>query len=398
MNRANAELIERGKEAAIKVLLHNAHGPYRGLPRAAGWGYPEPYTRDLMVSSLGILLTENTKLIKSLRRTLETVAGNQSPQGHIPSLVHDREDRGSSDCTPLFLMTAALFRQVTGQRDFLDEAVRKALAWMEHQSPTNRVMVAQLPTSDWRDEQWVLGYGLYVNTIVYTYLRLFGQHQRAAMLKELMGRFTVKGDRQNRHIHEGLALPHKPYYAIWSYKIYRSERFDLLGNSLAILTGIASASRARSLVSWVEAECQSMRKNGDIVVNLPPNFFPYVRPQDPDWVPRYAKYNQPGEYHNGGVWPFVCGFYVAALVAAGKYQLAARKLLALTELVRPARLANVEFGFNEWVKAQDGAPRGEDWQSWSAAMFLYAAACVEQKRTPFFDQVRQSAKADTDTG
>ncbi|MCJ7728485.1 MAG: hypothetical protein MUO27_01175 [Sedimentisphaerales bacterium] len=398
MNRANTELIARAKEAAIKVLLHNAHGPYRGLPRVAGWGYPEPYTRDLMVSSLGILLTENTKLIESLRRTLETVAANQSPQGHIPSLVHDREDRGSSDCTPLFLMTVALFRQVTGQRDFLDEAVRKALVWMEHQSPTNRVMVAQLPTSDWRDEQWVLGYGLYVNTIVYTYLRLFGQHQRAAMLKELMGRFTVKGDRQNRHIHEGLALPHKPYYAIWSYKVYRSERFDLLGNSLAILTGIASASRARSLVSWVEAECQSMRKNGDLAVNLPPNFFPYVRSQDPDWVPRYAKYNQPGEYHNGGVWPFVCCFYVAAIVAAGKHQLAARKLLSLTELVRPARLANVDFGFNEWVKAQDGVPRGEDWQSWSAAMYLYAAACVEQRRTPFFDQVRQTTKADTETG
>ncbi len=398
MNSTNTELIARAKEAAIKVLLHNAHGPYRGLPRAAGWGYPEPYTRDLMLSSLGILLTGNAKLIKSLRRTLETLAGNQSPQGHIPSLVHDREDRGSSDCTPLFLMAAVLFRQVTGENDFLDEAVGKALAWMEHQSPTNRVMVAQLPTSDWRDEQWVLGYGLYVNTIVYTYLRLFGQHQRAAMLEELMGRFTVRGDRQNRHIHEGLALPHKPYYAIWSYKVYRSERFDLLGNSLAILTGIASASRARSLVSWVEAECKEMRKNGDLAVDLPPNFFPYVRPQDPDWVPRYAKYNQPGEYHNGGVWPFVCGFYVAALVAAGKYKLATKKLLVLTELVRPARLANVEFGFNEWFKAQDGVPRGEDWQSWSAAMFLYAAACVEQRRTPFFDQVRQSARADKDTG
>jgi glycogen debranching enzyme len=141
-----------------------------------------------------------------------------------------------------------------------------------------------------------------------------------------------------------------------------------------------------------------MRKNGDLSVNLPPNFFPYVHPGDPDWMPRYEKYNKPGEYHNGGIWPFVCGFYVAALVAAGKYQLAAGKLLALTELVRPARLANVEFGFNEWLKAQDGAPRGEDWQSWSAAMYLYAAACVEQRRTPFFDQVQQSAGADKDTG
>jgi hypothetical protein len=38
--------------------------------------------------------------------------------------------------------------------------------------PDDRVMVAQLPTSDWRDEQYVMGYGLYVNMIVYAYLRL----------------------------------------------------------------------------------------------------------------------------------------------------------------------------------------------------------------------------------
>lgn len=389
MNDANAGLIAGAKETALKVLLHNSHGPYRGLPRAAGWGYPEPYTRDIMISSLGILLTGNTKLIASLRKAMETVAKHQSRLGHIPSLVHEGDDRGSSDCTPLFLMAVALFRKVTGEPDFLDEPVEKAMLWLEYQSPANRVMVAQMPTSDWRDEQWVLGYGLYVNTIVYTYLRLFGQNQRAAELAELMGRFTVKGDRQNRHVHEGLVLRRKPYYAMWSYKVYRSERFDLLGNSLAILTGIASVSRSRKIISWVEEECQSMRKNGDLAVNLPPNFFPYVRPGDPDWFPRYEKYNKPGEYHNGGIWPFVCGFYVAALVAAGKHQLAAKKLMALTELVRPARTADVEFGFNEWFKTQDGSPRGEDWQTWSAAMYLYAAACVEQKRTPFFDQVRQ---------
>jgi len=385
-------LIAKAKEAAIKVLLHNAHGSYKGLPRTAGWGYPEPYTRDLMVSSLGILLTGNAKLIKSLQKTLETLARNQSPQGHIPSLVHDREDRGSSDCTPLFLIATALFRQVTGKKDFLEQTVRKAMLWMKHQSPTNRVLVAQLPTSDWRDEQWVLGYGLYVNTLVYAYLHLFGQHRRAAELKEQMGRFAVRGDRQNRHIHEGLVLPNKPYYAMWAYKVYRSERFDLLGNSIAILTGLASTSRARRIISWVEAECRSMRKNGELAVNLPPNFFPFIKPGDPDWVARYAKYNKPGEYHNGGIWPFVCGFYVAALVAAGKHELAAKKLLALTELLRPARVADVEFGFNEWIKAQDGVLHGEDWQSWSAAMYLYAVACVEQKRTPFFDRIRRFAK------
>ena len=84
----------------------------------------------------------------------------------------------------------------------------------------------------------------------------------------------------------------------------------------------------------------------------------------------------------------MCGFYVAAIVAARRYRLAEEKLMVLTDLVRPAREAEVEFGFNEWFRAQDGTPQGIDWQSWSAAMYLYAAISVEEKRTPFFDEIR----------
>ena len=179
MDRKDEKLVSAAKEAALKVLLHNNHGPYRGLPRTAGWGYPEPYTRDMMISSLGVLVSGEEKLLKTLKRVLEKLSQNQTRLGHIPSLVHDKEDRGSSDTTPLFLMAVGLYRKATGEEPFLEETVQKALTWMEYQSPSDRIMVAQLPTSDWRDEQWVLGYGLYVNTIVYTYLRLFGLHEKA---------------------------------------------------------------------------------------------------------------------------------------------------------------------------------------------------------------------------
>ena len=48
MESSNISQIEEAKEAATDVFLHNAHGPFQGLPRTAGWGYPEPYTRDLL--------------------------------------------------------------------------------------------------------------------------------------------------------------------------------------------------------------------------------------------------------------------------------------------------------------------------------------------------------------
>jgi len=380
---------DEARNAALEVLRHNAHGPCHGLPRTAGWGYPEPYTRDLMISALGMLVSGDDRLVASVRRVLETLAKNQTRLGHIPSLVHDPEDRGASDTTPLFLLGVALYRRAAGESRFLRDAVRKALLWMDYQSPADRVLVAHLPTSDWRDEQWVLGYGLFVNTVVYSYLRFHGEEEKAKTVRQLAGRFAITAEAQPRHVHEGLDLRHKPYYARWSYKVHRSERFDLLGNSLAILSGLARPSRAEAMIAWIEHECEALRASGQLALDLPPSLFPYIRPEDPDWRPRYKTYNPPGEYHNGGVWPSICGFYVAALVAAGKPRLARQKLAALADLVRPAREARVAFGFNEWLRAQDGSPQGQDWQTWSAAMYLYAYECVARGRTPFFDEIRQ---------
>ena len=391
MNASERKIVDSAKQAAIQVLLHNMSGPYDGLPRTAGWGYPEPYTRDLMISIFGIGVIENQKLLASIQRALETVAKNQTEHGHIPSLVHDKDDVGASDTTPLFLLALAIFRRLTAQPDFLEDAAQKSLTWMAYQSPVDRYLVSQQPTSDWRDEQWVFGYGLYVNTLVYSTLRFFGQREPAGQLLDAMKHFTITGDVIHRHVHEGLVVPDKPYYALYSYKLYSSERFDLLGNSLAILSGIASQSRARAIIDWVEEECIHMRRNEVLALDVPPNFFPFVQPSDPDWHPRYEKFNLPGDYHNGGIWPFIVGFYVAALVAAKRYELAEKNLLALTNIIRKVNRdlnPDLEYGFNEWLKAQNGQPLGQNWQTWSAALFLYAAKCVEEKRTPFFDEIR----------
>jgi len=384
METADWEEIEKTRIAAIEVLRHNAHGPFDGLPRTAGWGYPEPYTRDLMISVLGIAVTGDLELIATFKRVLETLAKNQTLHGHISSLVHDNDDRGASDTTPLFLLGVGIIRKLTAESDFLKEAVVKSLQWMEYQSPDDRFLVAQQPTSDWRDEQWVLGYGLYVNVLVYAGLLLLEKTERAAELKNQINKFTIDGGFIPHHIHEGLAERKKPYYAFWSYKIFSSDKFDLLGNSLAILSGLVNFSQANEIIVWIEEECQNMIAKGDLAVELPPNFFPFTLPGDTDWHPRYELFNLPGNYHNGGIWPFICGFYVAALVAAKQYDLAEKKLMILTRLNKNANEKKLQYGFNEWLKAQDGKVMGQDWQTWSAAMYLYAVKCVEERKTPFF--------------
>lgn len=371
--------VEETKQAALEVLLHNAHGPYQGLPRTAGWGYPEPYTRDWMIAALGILVTGNEELIEALQRMLNALALHQTPLGHIPSLAHDPTDCGASDTTPLFLIALALYRTVTAEPDFLAEAAQKALNWLQYQSPDDAVLVAQQPTSDWRDEQWVYGYGLYVNTLVYACLRLYRQEERARALQALVNHTGLRQAMADQHVHEGLSLEEKPYYALWVYKGHLSQRFDLLGNSLAILSGLADRPKAEGIIAWLEGACEGLRASGDLACELPPCLIPYIQPKDEDWLPRYERFNRPGEYHNGGIWPFIVGFYIAALVAAGQNLLAGQKLMALSELLHTTR-------FNEWIKAQDCQARGQDWQTWTAAMYLYAAACVEKKKVPFFSR------------
>jgi hypothetical protein len=380
--------VEQAVRAARDVLLNNASGPCQGLPRAAAWGYPEPYTRDLLISSLAALVTRDADLMKSLRSVLQSLAQNQSPLGQMPSLAHDRGNLGASDTTPLFLVSLAFYRKVTGEQEFLKEAAAKALVWMDYRSSESRVIVDQQPTTDWRDELWVPGHGLYVNTLVYTYLRLFAEHEKADLLCERLHRFAVTERGSLASGLPGLLLPDKPYFALWGFKEYSSDRFDLLGNSLAILSGLAPSSLTEEMVTWIETECGRMRGKGDLAVDLPPCLFPFQQHGDWDYLPRIECLNPPGCYANGGIWPFVCGFYVAALVAAGKTDLAEKKLTALTELVHQGKNATLGFGFNEWHQAQNGLPRGNDWQTWSAALYIYAAECVRLGRTPLFEEIR----------
>jgi hypothetical protein len=385
--------VEQAEKAAHEVLRNNLHGSYEGLPRAAAWGYPEPYTRDLLISSLAALVTQEEELMASLRRVLEALARHQSPHGLMPSLAHDPDNRGAGDTTPLFLVVLGFYRTVTGEPHFLQEAADRALTWMDYQGHEDRVFIDQQPTTDWRDELWVPGYGLYVNTLVYTYLRLFDEQGKAARLYERAHRFAVTETSSLATGLRGLLLPDKPYFALWVFKEYGSDRFDLLGNSLAVLSGLASPGLTAEMVMWVRTECERLRERGDLSGELPPCLFPFLRHGDWDYRPRIERLNPPGSYCNGGIWPFICGFYVAALVAAGRKDLAEKSLAALTDLVRRAKDPNLGYGFNEWHQAQNGLPKGHDWQTWSAALYIYAAECVRRGSTPLFDDVRADATA-----
>jgi len=74
----------------------------------------------------------------------------------------------------------------------------------------------------------------------------------------------------NRMDGRGFVTEGQPTFAIWFYKVLRDNRCDVLGNSLAILTGLADREKAHERVAWMEARCGEMRMSGELSQEPPP--------------------------------------------------------------------------------------------------------------------------------
>jgi hypothetical protein len=145
------------------------------------------------------------------------------------------------------------------------------------------------------------------------------------------------------------------------------EWFDALGNLLAILSGVADEAKTATILDFIERHGMAQAPMTSLT--------PVIEPGHPDWRDYYGMLNVPHHYHNGGVWPFIGGFYIAVLVKAGRLEVAARALDRLTELNRAGE-------FNEWHHGQTHQPMGVTCQAWSAGMYLFACECVSRSHVP----------------
>jgi glycogen debranching enzyme len=165
-----------------------------------------------------------------------------------------------------------------------------------------------------------------------------------------------------------------PYVAFRDY----ADRFDTFGNLIAIIFGVADQTKANKILDYVH----STGLNEPYPVRV---LYPVLYPGDKDWREYYRvrNLNQPHHYHNGGIWPYIGGFYVAALVQAGRLNEARTQLDKLAAMNWAARSG--EWGFNEWFHGESGRAMGYDGQSWSAALFIYAANAVRHGQLHVFN-------------
>jgi hypothetical protein len=243
-------------------------------------------------------------------------------------------------------------------------------------------------TGDWADEYLHNGYVLY-DQLLY----LQAQRTMERMHAEVHGssdHLLLERIYRLRHlIHsnfwfKGNSQPDKVYHEVLYRKGLRaaahdgshhwlpsfspsgySYRFDAFANVLASLFGIADVEQCRRVDAYIADEVTSE------TLPLLPAFHPVIEPVDEDWehlqvMFSYTFKNRPYEFHNGGLWPMVTGFYVADL-ARRQRNAAARHYLEAVHRANALPMGGEPWGFAEFINGQTLEPGGTRQLGWSAA-------------------------------
>ena len=249
------------------------------------------------------------------------------------------------------------------------------MVWVDYQDAGEEGLPEQQPTSDWQDcFPHKYGHVLSTQALYYAALNLTGEKEKADGVK---ARLNGKFGKDLCMFDSKLG-----YYLPWIWKNHCCIReteywFDSLGNFLAIATGLAEKKHAEKIFAFV--------KKNKIAEPFPVRvIFPPLQKDSPEWKKYFetSLASEPDYYINGGIWPYVGAFYVAALVKQKKYSDAEKALGMLSEANRLG--SKNEWEFNEWIHPVTKKASGSDYHAWSAGGYLFAKKCVDKKKVSFF--------------
>jgi glycogen debranching enzyme len=426
-------LISTAQLKAEEILL--ANGSELGI-LGSSQAYKQLWARDSMISGLGLWLCLNPEAHAMHQRSLETLRQFQSPLGKIahnvgysnvddPALValggrldtSSEQKRLVADTTHagvvdsnLWYIIGYYYHCIAGKDvDFLRQAwpsLEKAFLWLRYQDSNECGLLEVHEAMDWADLFSNHYNILFDNTLYYAAAKAMGQmaealglpaddyFERAEDIRRKVNTLLwvgpespkdwdwIRRERQEwlyplQRVETELVI--RPYYLPYmGFRDY-ADRFDTFGNLVAILFGVADQQKANLILDYIH----NCGLNEPFPIR---SVYPPVYPGEKDWREyfRVRNLNQPNHYHNGGAWPFIGGFYVAALVQAGRLDEAQHQLEKLTEMNHLG--VRGEWEFNEWFHGTSGRAMGYAGQSWSAAMYVYARDAVKHGKVNGFNQ------------
>jgi glycogen debranching enzyme len=400
--------------------------------RAQLRGYTAIFGRDAAVCAIGMAVSGDKQLEREAVTGLHTLADHQAPNGQIPKFVdlHQHATSGRShegrlgptrsrrmpaqagtshamsgwshegrtgptrsrrmpapaeadfwylgciDSTLWWLIALAILDRRGQPRGLLrrhSRRIKLAIQWLLAQEHQRFFLLQQNEASDWADIMPRSGFVLYTNALWYFVKLLFAIPHAEQTYENFNGLFhpfsaRLAEYRRARLLNEYVLQKGRDrdlYLSFVNFSFWGDEG-DVFGNVLAVLMGLADARATRRTL-----DALTKARVGDPypvrAVTHP------IRHKSSLWRPYMARHrqNQVWQYHNGGIWPMVGGFWVAALAAAGRSGPAQRGLIGL------ARACEVgDWAFTEWLHGRTLVPRGMPGQSWNAAAFLLAQYAV----------------------
>ncbi|VVC00117.1 Alkaline and neutral invertase [uncultured archaeon] len=338
------------------------------------------WARDSCVSLIGATAARGTagRYKKVFCKSLETLASRQTRNGQIPNAVDfvgsidAPATYATIDSSLWFVLGEYFYRKCFGLALWKKHAknIGAAMKWVEFQDTGEDLLPEQQPTSDWMD-CFPHKYGHTINTQALYYAAL--KATNGTEDKVNVGKFV-------KQVNCKLWDDSLGYYLPWHWKDHNeySEKefwFDSLGNMLAIAFGLASRKQARRILSFAD----------EMEINRPyplRAIYPPISRGSKPWKD-YFDASLAGKEHsyiNGGIWPYIGGFYVCALIEAGQGSKAQEELELLAKANSLGK--KLSWDFNEWISPVTGTPEGGRHQVWSAGAYMLAHEAVESKRNP----------------
>lgn len=388
------QLIEACHARSIELLKRNLSpaGVLAATPgaRARKRGYTSIFGRDAAVCAIGMALSGDSLLAREAATGLETLALHQAANGQIPKFVdvHRQEADfwylGCIDATLWWLIALAFLdsQAARGEGALRRRHARRiasAIQWLRAQEHQRFFLLQQNEASDWADIMPRSGFVLYTNALWYCVKLLYAIEHPAQTRENFNALFHpfsagLAEYRRARLLNNYVlrqARNRALYLSFVNFSFF-GEEGDVFGNVLAVLLGLAdAAARERTMDALLQNAVDDPYPVR--VVTHP------ITQRSRLWRPYMARHHQNHvwQYHNGGIWPMVGGFWIAALVECGRRAQAHRELLKLA-----AACALGNWSFAEWLHGRTSAPRGMPGQSWNAAGFLIAQSAVLRRQNP----------------
>ncbi len=343
--------------------------------------YKRVWARDGVICGLAALASGDEQLIETFKNTLYTLAKNQHQIGTIPSNVsldHKKIEvsygglAGRVDAVTWFVIGVCQYAYYKKDITFVAQhhsEIQKCLQLLESWEFNNRHLIYVPLSGNWADEYITDGYVLYDQLLRIWALKSYNHFannktisDKIEKIKEqIIINFTPNliGEKYHERAYNEANIQ-KFMPCSFSPAGYKSQ-FDAFGNSLAVFLNLGTDDFQNSIINYAEA----IKESTDL--KLIPAFWPPIQKEDVDWhlLKNNCKYefrNHPYEFHNGGSWPMVNGFYGLALLKSGKTD----EAVQLLDAINSANSVE-DDGFYENFNTQTTQPNGVKWCAWSAA-------------------------------